>query len=70
MGLNITTDKETEWKELSITPLDNLIFLMFRDDTNYHYYLPFAYNDKTENERFKGYAGAIVSDDTLDDSFD
>ncbi len=70
MGLEIKTDKETEWKELTITPIDNLIFLMFRDDTDYYSYFPFAYNDKTENERFVGYAGAIKSDDTQDDSFD
>ncbi len=72
MGLNITTDKETEWKVVSITPIDNLIFLLYRDE-NYHYYLPFAYNDKTKEERFMGYAGAICSqyesgdDDGLDE---
>ena len=70
MGLNITTDKETEWKELTITPLDNLIFLMFRDDADYYSYFPFAYNDKTAGERFVGYAGAIKSNDIQDDSFD
>ena len=70
MGLEIKTDKETEWRELSITPINNLIFLMFRDDTDYHSYFPFAYNDKTNEGRFVGYAGAIKSDDIEDDSFD
>lgn len=71
MGLEIRTDKETEWKELTITPIENLIFLLYRDE-NYHFYLPFAYNDKTKGERFMGYAGAICSqyesgdDDGLD----
>ncbi len=73
MGLNIATDNETEWKYLSMTPIGNLIFLLYRDE-NYHYYLPFAYNDKTKGERFMGYAGAICSqyesgdDDGLDES--
>lgn len=72
MGLNITTDKETEWKYLSMTPIGNLIFLLYRDE-NYHYYLPFSYNDKSKGERFVGYAGAIYSqyesgeDDGLDE---
>lgn len=73
MGLEMRTDRETEWKELTITPIENLIFLMFRDDTDYYSYFPFAYNDKTKGERFVGYAGAICSqyesgdDDGLDE---
>lgn len=68
MGLNITTDKETEWKGLTLSQAENLIFLIYRSE--YRSFFPFAYNDKTESERFMGYAGAIESQDIQDDSFD
>lgn len=68
MGLNITTDKETEWKDLTISQVENLIFLMYRSD--YRSFFPFAYNDRTNGERFVGYAGAVGSKDSDDDSFD
>ena len=68
MGFKITTDKETEWKDLTISQVEHLIFLIYRSD--YRSYFHFAYRDKTENERFVGYAGAICSTDEEDDSID
>lgn len=72
MGLNIKTDKETEKKELTISQIENLIFLTYRSD--YRSYFHFAYNDKTEKERFVGYAGSTCTiyeedDDTFDQPF-
>ncbi len=70
MSLVIKTDKKTETRGLTITQIDHLTFLMYR--SNYRYYCPFSYNDKTEKEdgRFVGYAGALCSINTADESFD
>lgn len=68
MGFKIKTDRETEWKGLTISQVEHLIFLIYRSE--YRSYFHFAYRDKTENERFMGYAGAICSIDEDDDSID
>lgn len=68
MAFKITTEKETEWKDLTISQAEHLIFLIYRSE--YRSYFHFAYRDKTENERFMGYAGAICSVDEEDDSID
>lgn len=65
MSVNIKTDKETEVRDLTISQIEALIFLIYRSD--YRCFFPFAYNDKTESERFVGYAGAIGTKE--DDNF-
>lgn len=72
MSLQIKTDRELdeleEMRYLTYTEVDNLSFLVFR--SNYHSYFPFSYRDKTDGERFSGYAGAVDNQDEKDDSFD
>lgn len=72
MGLKITTMKELdefeEMRYLTYKEEDVLNFLIYR--SNYRSFFPFAYNDKTEGERFVGYAGAICSTNEESDSFD
>lgn len=72
MSLQIKTDRELdefeEMRELNCEQIEHLIFLIYR--SNYCSFFPFAYRDRTERERFVGYAGAICSQDSTDDSFD
>ena len=72
MSLEIKTDRELdefeEMRDLSCEQIEHLIFLIYR--SNYCSFFPFAYRDKSEGERFVGYAGAICSQDIEDDSFD
>ena len=68
MSLQIKTDRELdeleEMRYLTYTEVDNLSFLVFR--SNYHSYFPFSYRDKTDGERFSGYAGAVDNQDEKD----
>lgn len=72
MSLQIKTDRELdefeEMRQLSCEQIEHLIFLIYR--SNYCSFFPFAYRDRTVGERFVGYAGAICSQDSEDDSFD
>ena len=72
MSLQIKTDRKLdefeEMRDLNCEQIEHLIFLIYR--SNYCSFFPFAYRDKTEGERFVGYAGAICSQDSTDDSFD
>jgi len=74
MSLKLKTDRVLdefeEMRYLKWSEEDNLYNLFFRDDTEYEFYFPFAYNDKTVSERFVGYAGAIYNKDMEDTSFD
>lgn len=74
MSLKLKTDRVLdefeEMRYLKWSEEDNLYNLFFRDDTEYKFYFPFAYNDKTVSERFVGYAGAIYNKDMEDTSFD
>lgn len=71
MSLQIKTDRELdefeEMRYLTWREEENLNFLIYRSD--YGSFFPFAYRDKTEGERFVGYAGAVCTADKEDDSF-
>ncbi len=72
MILAIKTDRELdefeEMRYLTWTEEDILNFLIYRSD--YRSFFPVAYRDRTEGERFVGYAGAICSQDEEYDFFD
>ena len=74
MSLKLKTDRVLdefeEMRYLNWSEEDNVYNLFFRDDTEYKFYFPFAYNDKTVSERFVGYAGAMCNKDIKDTSFD
>lgn len=74
MSLKLKTDRVLdefeEMRYLKWSEEDNLYNLFYRDDTEYKFYFPFAYNDKTVSERFIGYAGAMCNKDIKDTSFD
>ena len=74
MSLKLTTDRELdefdEMRYLNCTEAEHLTALFLREYSKYKSYFPFAYNDKTINERFVGYAGALQNDDWSDSSFD
>lgn len=73
MSLKLTTDRELDELEekryLTFSQTDALNQLIYRD-TKYRSHFPFAYIDKTVDERFVGYAGAICNQDYEDESFD
>lgn len=73
MSLKITTDRELdeleEMRYLKCSQIEILYNLVWRND-KYRSYFPFAYIDRTLNERFVGYAGAICNQDYEDASFD
>lgn len=66
MEVSIKTDREVECRGLTITEYENLTFLIYR--SSFRSYFPIAYNDKTESERFVGYAGATCSNNTIDEN--
>ena len=72
MSLKLTTDRildeDEEVRELALSEEEALIQLFYRDCSPYSSYFPFAYNDKTLNERFVGYAGAMCNHDMEDNS--
>lgn len=74
MSLKLTTDRELdefeEKRYLKASEDFILLNLFFRDDMEHKSYFPFAYNDKTVNERFVGYAGSLFNQGTDDTSFD
>ena len=74
MRLKLTTDRELdefeEMRYLKVSEEYILLNLFFREDMEHKSYFPFAYNDKTVNERFVGYAGALFNQGTDDTSFD
>lgn len=74
MSLKLKTDRVLdefeEMRYLKWSEEDNLYNLFYRNDTEYKFYFPFAYNDKTVSERFIGYAGAMCNKDMEDTSFD
>ena len=64
--INLETDRKLdefdEKRHLTCTQIDHLFYMIYRD-TEYRSHFPLAYNDKTVNERFVGYAGAIYNKD-------
>lgn len=71
MSLMLKLDKkpkEDECRYLNMSEEEHLISLIYR--SKYRSFFPFSYIDKTDKERFVGYAGAIDCQDTTDDSFD
>lgn len=74
MSLKLKTDRVLdefeEMRYLTWSEEENLYNLFCRDDTDYKFHFPFAYNDKTVSERFVGYAGAMCNKDMEDTSFE
>lgn len=73
MSLKITTDRKLdeydEMRHINCSQSEILYNLIWRDN-KYRSYFPFAYIDRTINERFVGYAGSICNQDYEDTSFD
>lgn len=68
MPINIKTDKETEYKQLTMQELSNLISIVFRSTYTSHFHI--SYWDHTKDSRFVGYGGSICCTDTEEDFFD
>lgn len=73
MSLKIKTDRELdeydEKRHITCTQSEILYNMVWRDN-KYRSYFPFSYIDRTVDERFVGYAGAICNQDYEDTSFD
>lgn len=73
MSLKLRTDRELdeleEMRYLKFSEEDMLNLIIYRD-TKYRSHFPFAYMDRTVDERFVGYAGAVCNQDDKDTSFD
>lgn len=68
MSLEIKTDNETEWRELTITEFSNTTFLFYRGLLKSYFH--FSYRDKTKDNKFVGYGGTSNTKGEDDDSFD
>ena len=64
MNLKITTDRELdefdEKRHLTDSQSEILYGIVYRDNKHRSFF-PFAYMDRTQNERFAGYAGSICN---------